>query len=86
VPVDTCVGVSPTVYDLDVESEPAFFYGARREDRLHFGGGNILSDWVPFSGNALTDAVGVTYECVVSDLRSEVLFEGELHVGLHHEY
>jgi hypothetical protein len=80
------------VSDLDVESGPALLYGAGREDRLHYSGGNILSDWAPVSGNAPTGSASFTcradftYEHVVSNLGSEVLFEGELHVGLHHEH
>jgi hypothetical protein len=53
VPIDTGAGVSPTVFDLDVESGPALLYGVGRENRLHCGGGYILFDWAPFSRNLL---------------------------------
>jgi hypothetical protein len=80
VPVDTSIGVSPAVSYLDVESEPTLFYGAGRADRLHCGGGHILFDWAPFSGNAPTDGRGI------SDLGPEVLLEGEIYVGLCREH
>jgi hypothetical protein len=86
VPIDTGVGVSLAVSYLDVESRPALFYGAGRADRLHCGGGYILFDWAPFSGNAPTDRAGVTCGCVISDTGSEVLLEGELYVRLHREH
>jgi hypothetical protein len=69
-----------------VESGPALLYGARRADCLHCGGGYIFFDWAPFSGNAPTSRAGVTCERVVSDIGSEVLLEGELHVGLRCEH
>jgi hypothetical protein len=69
-----------------VESRSALLYGAGRVDCLHCGGGYILSDWAPFSGNAPTDKSCVTCGCAVSYLGPEVLLEGELHVRLHSEY
>jgi hypothetical protein len=80
------IGVSPAVSDPDVESRPTLLYGAGREDHLHYGGGYILFDWAPFSGNTPTDGAGITCEHVINDLGLEVLFEGELHVGLRCEH
>jgi hypothetical protein len=81
VPVDTGAGVSSAVSDPDVESRSALLYGAGRADSLHCGGGCILSDWAPFSGNAPTDGACVTWGRAVSYLGPEVLFEGELMSG-----
>jgi hypothetical protein len=47
-------GVSPAVPYPDVESGPALFHSAGREDCLHCGGGHIFFDWAPVSGNAPT--------------------------------
>jgi hypothetical protein len=80
------VGVSPTVSYLDVESGPALLYSVGRADCLHCSGGHILFDWAPFSRNTPTGGAGVTCRRVVSDIGSEVLFKGELHVGLHREH
>jgi hypothetical protein len=75
-------GLSPAIFDLDVESGPALLYGAGRADCLHCGRGHILFDWAPSSGNAPTDGDGVTCGRVISDFGLEVLFKGELHVQL----
>ena len=86
VPIDRGAGVSPAVFDLDVEFGSALLYGARREDRLHYGGGYILFDWAPFSGNAPTSGACVTCGSAVSYLGQELLFEGEPYVGLRREH
>jgi hypothetical protein len=51
------------------------------EDRLHCGGGCILFDWAPFSGNSPTGGVSVTCGCVIGDIGPEVLFEENYMLG-----
>jgi hypothetical protein len=78
VPIDTSTGVSPTVSYLDVESGPASLHSVARADCLHYGGGCVLFDWAPVSGNAPTDVAGVTEGCVASDSWLEILFGDEI--------
>jgi hypothetical protein len=60
--------VSSVVSNSDMEFGSTFLYGAGRADCLRYGGGCILSDWAPFSGNAPTSGASVTYARVVSYL------------------
>jgi hypothetical protein len=50
-------GVFIAVPDLDVESEASLLPRTRRADPLHCGGGYLLLDWAPLSGNAPTGRV-----------------------------
>jgi hypothetical protein len=79
-------GVYPAVSYLDVESGPVLFYGAGREDCLHYGGGYIFFDWAPILGNAPTSGASVTCGHGLSDNGPKVLFQGELYVGLRREH
>jgi hypothetical protein len=58
--VDTRSRVSSAVFDPDVESGSALFYGAGRAAHLHCSGGCVLSNWAPFSGNSPTSGACVT--------------------------
>jgi hypothetical protein len=48
--IDMGSGVSSAVFDLNVESRYALFYGVGRAASLHCGGGCVLPDWAPFFG------------------------------------
>jgi hypothetical protein len=53
-------GVSPSVFDPDVEFGATLLPCARRENLLHCGGGCVLLDWAPVSGSAPTGGAGAT--------------------------
>jgi hypothetical protein len=86
VPVDTGAGVSPAVFDSDVESETPLLPRARRADLLHCGGGYIFLDWAPISGNAPTGGADVVEGYFACRYWPEILFKAELHVRDGGEY
>jgi hypothetical protein len=68
-----------------VESGPALLHSAGRADCLHCGGGCVLFDWAPISGNAPTGRASVTEGASTSDNWLEILFGAELYVRHCHE-